>query len=116
MLEIVRGRNWSVPHTVYDNVGGPLSDLSHLVEFRCQIRQKTAVRNPKGFFEHPLVITASASVDDSVLTLSLTAAETTTLQTGEYILDCVGLTSEGDSESLLDPEPVKVVNRPTLTA
>jgi len=32
---------------------------------------------------------------------------------GDYIVDIVGILSEGGDESLLTPEPVRVTNRPT---
>jgi hypothetical protein len=114
MLEIVRGRTWSVAHTIYDDYeAGTLADLSDITDVRCQIREKTAVRNRKGVFEHALVATASASIVDSVLTLSMTRAATEALQSADYLIDVLGSDVNGVDESLLDPEPVKVVNRPT---
>lgn len=108
MLEIVRGRNWSVAHTVLEGPEGPPTVLSQFSSISCQIREKVALRNIQGFFEHKLVTTPSVVISDSVFTLKLTAAQTTLLQTGEYLIDVVA-----DNESLLDPEPVKIVNRPT---
>lgn len=114
MLEIVRGRPWSAPHTVYDNEDGPLADLSHLVEYRCQIREKTATRNRKGFFEHRLVTDVAVEELQSIITLSLTVEQTALLQTGEYQIDLIGIAIDSSVESLLDPEPIRVVNRPTV--
>ena len=114
MLEIVRGRPWVVTHTVYDNEGGPLTDLSQFDSFACQIREKNATRNRKGFFEHALVADVTVSAVDSVLTLSLPLATANTLQTGDYIIDLVGIFGDGSTEALLVPEPILVVNRPTI--
>jgi hypothetical protein len=36
-----------------------------------------------------------------------------TLHTGEYLIDVVGTLADGSHESLLDPEPVVVTNRPS---
>jgi hypothetical protein len=114
MLEIARGRTWSVAHTIYDDYeAGTLADLSHITEVRCQIREKTAVRDRKGIFAHPLVANVTATLEESILTLSLTRAATAALQPADYIIDVVGSDVNGVDESLLDPEPIKVVNRPT---
>lgn len=115
MLEIVRGRPWFVIHTVYDNEGGPLTDLSEFTSFACQIREKTATRNRKGFFEHKLVADVVVQVDlpNSQLVLFLSADTVNTLQTGGYLVDLVAVRSDGLTESFLEPEPVTVVNRPS---
>lgn len=109
MLEIVRGRNWSVAHTVLEGADGPPTDLS-VFTLKCQIREKLATRNSKGFFEHKLIASPTVIVEGSVFYLKLSSAASLLLQTGEYIIDVV---STG-SESFLDTEPIKVVNRPTL--
>lgn len=117
MLEIVRGRPWSVDHTVYDNEDGPLTDLGLFIGFRSQIREKTATRNRKGFFEHALVadVNVTADASRSVINLSLPRATVDTLNVGDYLIDLVGLFDVGGEsvEALLVPEPVAVVNRPT---
>jgi hypothetical protein len=114
MLTIVKGRPWSVAHTVYDSEGGPLTDLSEFESFACQIREKTATRNYKGFFQNALVATVNVTTAASVLTLSLTLNTVNTLQTGDYLIDLVGIFSDGSMETLLLPEPVVVVNYPTI--
>lgn len=114
MLEIVRGRPWFVAHTVYDNEGGPLTDLTQFTSFACQIREKTATRNRKGFFEHKLVAEVTVSVVDSTITLSLPVATVDLVQTGDYLIDLIGIFNDGTTEALLVPEPVVVVNRPTI--
>jgi hypothetical protein len=113
MLEIVRGRPWSVAHTVYDSEGGPLADLTEFASFRSQIREKNATRNRKGFFEHKLVADVTVTVLESVITLSLPVATVDTLHTGDYLIDLVGIFADASTEALLVPEPVVVVNRPT---
>jgi hypothetical protein len=109
MLEIVRGRTWVQTHTVYDDADQTvLSDLSDYTAFRSQIREKVAVRNKAGFFEHKLVAEVAVSVLGSVVTQTITRAQTLLLNTGEYLIDLTA-----DDEALLEPEPIKVVNRPT---
>lgn len=113
MLEIARGRTWVQYHTFFDSPGVP-SDLTHLAQVRSQIRKKTAVRNTSGVFEHPLVVEVSCEVTDTnVIKQSLTRAQAEALETGDYLIDMVGFDADGNDEPLLDPEPVKVVNRPT---
>lgn len=114
MLEIVRGRTWTQTHTVQDSEDpNDLSDLSHLVQLRSQIRGKSAVRNKKGIFEHPLIAEVAVSRDGAVITQFLTRTQTDALEPGEYLIDLVGFDAEGLDEALLEPEPVKVTNRPT---
>lgn len=115
MLEIVRGRPWFVAHTVYDNEGGPLTDLTEFDSFVCQIREKTATRNRKGFFEHKLVadVTVQVDVEGSLILLFLPVATVALLHTGDYQIDLVGVFPDNSTEALLVPEPVVVVNRPT---
>jgi hypothetical protein len=114
MLEIVRGRPWTVAHTVYDSEGGPLTDLSEFGGFASQIREKNATRNRKGFFEHKLVADVEVTFVDSVLSLSLPLETVNTLQTGDYLIDLVAVLDDNSTEALLVPEPVIVVNRPTF--
>lgn len=114
MLEIVRGRTWTQTHTVYDDDAQTiLSDLSHLVELRSQIRAKSAVRNKKGVFEHALIAEVAASRDGAVITQFLTRTQTDALEPGEYLIDLVGFDAAGLDEPLLEPEPIKATNRPT---
>lgn len=114
MLEIVRGRTWQQTHTVYDDANQTiLSDLSHLVQLRSQIRSKSATRNKKGVFEHALVASVAATRDGSVITQFLTREQSDALAPGEYLIDLVGFDANGLDEALLEPEPVKVTNRPT---
>jgi hypothetical protein len=114
MLEIVRGRTWVQTHTVYDDADQTvLSDLSHIVQLRSQIRLKSATRNKKGIFEHALVVEVAASHEGAVITQALTRVQTDSLAPGEYLIDLVGFDATGLDEPLLEPEPVKVTNRPT---
>lgn len=113
MLEIARGRTWSQSHTVLDTEIGPPSNLAAFVSVRSQIREKTAVRNARGIFEHKLVANVTVTVYDNVITQSLSRAATNVLQPGDFLIDIVGTYTNGDDESLLDPEPIKVTNRPT---
>jgi hypothetical protein len=53
-------------------------------------------------------------VEDSILWLKLDLAVANTLHTGDYIIDVVGTLDDGSHESLLDPEPVRITNRPTF--
>ena len=101
-------------HTVLDNEDGPPTDLSIFETIACQIREKNATRNAKGFFEHKVVATVTIEVNGSVMWLKLSRAVTDKIHTGDYLIDVVASMSDGTHESLLDPEPVKVVNRPTL--
>lgn len=116
MLEIARGRTWRQHHTFLDSVDGPTSDLSHLTSVRSQIRGKTAVKNAKGIFEHPLVMEVTTSLtgaDNSISVQTLTVEQTLSLEVGDYIIDMVGFNEAGEDEALLDPEPIKIINRPT---
>lgn len=115
MLEITRGRTWSVPHTIYDDDAGTLTDLTEFVEFRSQIREKVAVRNAKGIFAHRLVanVEVVVVVEDSQIFLKLSRAATAALQPGSYLIDLVAEDADGADEDLLEPEPVVVVNGPT---
>lgn len=100
-------------HTFQDSVDGPLSDLSHLTMLRSQIRKKTAVK-VNGVFEHPLVVDVTAELlPGSQTKQSLTRTQTSALVPGDYLIDLIGFDADGVDEVLLDPEPVKVVNRPT---
>ena len=114
MLEIVRGRSWQQDFTVLDNEDGPMTDLSIYNLIRSQIREKDAIKNKTtGIFENALVVEPTVTFEDSVLTLSLTRAQTTALKNGVCQIDIVGTLDDGD-EPLLDTEPVAVNNRPTL--
>ena len=114
MLEIVRGRTWTQNHTVLDSEDPEdFADLSDFTIFRSQIRAKNAIRNKKGIFEHALVVEASVTADGSVVTQTLTRAQTAALAPGEYLIDLVMVDADGVDEPLLEPEPVKVTNRPT---
>lgn len=112
MLEIVRDRTWEQHHTFFDSPGVP-SDLSDYA-FVCQIRKSVAVRNADGIFEHPLVVDVTVTVVDNVTKWSLTREQTTALSpTEKYQIDMVG-TKDGADESFINPEPIKVVNRPSI--
>ena len=114
MLEIIRGRTWKQEHTVYDDADLlVLSDLTHLTQLRSQIRGKSATRNKKGLFEHPLIMDVTVTRVGSVLTQTLTRAQAESLAPGEYLIDLVGSDAQGVDEALLEPEPIKVTNRPT---
>jgi hypothetical protein len=112
MLEIIRGRRWSVAHTIMDGATGPVTDLSVFTSIRAQIREKIAVRNLQGIFEHKLIATCTVVAATPLVTISLTAAQTEALSPKDYLIDMWGVTASTD-ESLLDPEPVRVTNRPT---
>ncbi len=113
MLEIVRDRTWEQYHTFYDSPGVP-SDLSDYT-FVCQIRKSTAVRNADGIFVCPLVVDVEVVVTDSnVVAWSLTRSQTAALSpTEKYHIDMVG-TKNGVDEAFINPEPIKVVNRPSV--
>lgn len=111
-MEIVRGRTWVQWHTVMDTEEGPLSDLFGIT-FKSQIREKTAVRNSRGIFEHALVVDVTVDVEDSSISMSLTRAQTSALAPGEYLIDLVGTSNSNEDESYLGPEPIRVCNRPT---
>lgn len=117
MLTITRGRTWSVIHTVRDgSPDGPLSDLLYIVEAKCQIRSKSQQRDGNGYFNQPLVVDVDVvrSGDKlSVFTLELSRSVTVLLPVGDYLVDVVGFDAAGNDESLLDPEPIRVINRPS---
>lgn len=123
MLEIVRGRPWSVAHTLLDAPDGPASDLriytldeSNAGYVKCQIRGKTATRNARGVFELPLVAEVTATLSGAtaqILTLSLTRQQVNALAPGDYLIDAVGVAADGSVEALLNPEPLRVVCHPT---
>jgi hypothetical protein len=112
MLEIVRTRTWHQVHTFLDDEDGTPSDLSGFSEIRSQIRSKVAIKNAKGIFEHPLVMTVDVTHVGNVTTSQLSRSQTTTLAPGEYLIDMIGVEG-GVDISLIDPEPIKVTNRPT---
>jgi len=112
MLEIVRDRSWTQAHSFFDDDGVTPSDLTGYT-FVCQIRKAVATRNSAGIFEHELVVDVDVAVADNVTTWSLTRAKATALSpTDKYIIDMVGTKADLD-ESFIDPEPIKVVNRPS---
>jgi hypothetical protein len=113
MLEIVRGRSWKQEFTVLDNEDGPMTDLSIFDSIKSQIRYRDAIKDKAGFFNNLLVQEVTVSTEDSVVTLTLTAQQTTSLKNGVYVIDVIGSNAEGN-ESLVDPEPIAVTNRPTL--
>lgn len=107
MLEIVRGRTYELIQTLLDHYEGPNSDMTHIVDLKCQIR--TAANNE-------LVVTATATLTGfkkSILTISLTRAQTALIELGDYKIDVVGYDSGGNDESLMDPEAIKVTDRPS---
>lgn len=114
MLEIAKGRSWSVTHTVYDSEDGPLSDLTGYT-FKSQIRQKFGTRVSVGDFENALVADVTVAVDVSLaqITLSLSLVEVEPLLVADYQIDLVG-TKDGLDEAFLLPEPIRVTNRPTI--
>ena len=117
MLEIVRGRTWSLTQTVLDS-GDPL-DFSNLTVFESivsQIREKTATSVDGGPFIHALVadVTLTLSgVTDSTINLSLTREETYALNPGIFMIDIVASKVDGSDENLMNPEMVLVTNRPS---
>lgn len=115
MLEVPRHRSWTLNQTIRDSVDGPLSDLRAFVSVRCQIRQKTALKK-KGLFENELVTDVTASLSGykkSTLIFSLSKEIVTSIQPGDYLIDCLALKANGDYEVLMDPEPINFTNRPT---
>jgi hypothetical protein len=112
MLEILKGRSWSVAHTVYDSEGGPLSDLDGYT-FKSQIRKRLATQTAGGDFEQELLTDVTVTRVDSTLTLSLTREQVNDLLTGTYQIDLVG-TKDGEDEEFLPVEPIRVVTAPTL--
>jgi hypothetical protein len=115
MLEIVRGRTWAVVHSFFDDEpDGIPSDLSHIRKARCQIRSKSATRGEDGHFYHPIIAEPDVNIEANLVTLSLPRDSTNLLYIGDYVIDAVGTDANGNDEALLDPEPVRVVNRPTL--
>ena len=117
MLEIVRGRTWSLTQTVLDS-GDPLdfSDLTVFESIVSQIREKTATSVDGGPFVHALVadVTLTLSgVTDSTINQSLTREETYALNPGIYMIDIVASKADGSDENLMNPEMVLVTNRPS---
>ena len=60
------------------------------------------------------MVAPTVETDENILWLKLTLAQNNLVQTGDYLIDVVGTLADGSHESLLDPEPVRVVNRPTI--
>ena len=115
MLESIIGRTWEQTHTVLDSEDPTdFADLSHLVQLRSQIRAKSAVKDGKGIFRHKLIVDVTVTRDGSVITQQLTRAQTGLLTPGEYLIDLFGSDESGNDEPLLEPEPIRVSNRPTL--
>jgi hypothetical protein len=110
MLLIPRNRDWVVVHTITDDgdIDAP-ADMSGVSLVYCQIRSKDCIVGgaPTLVVE---VTTALSGTTNSVLTLSLTAAQTAALAVGDYHMDAIADTGE----VLLPPEVVRVVNHPTI--
>lgn len=124
MLEIPRGRNWSVVHTIlnsedesdFADMWDAAANPPGFTPVRCQLRGKTAIKNPaNGMFELPLVAEVTAGLSGltgEILTLSLFANVTDTIPVGDYILDAFAIWTDYE-EQILVPEVVRVVNFPT---
>jgi hypothetical protein len=122
MLEIARGRNFLVVHTITDDGVTPSNLLEDTgdgplpIAVRCQLRGTAAVRNPRSRrFELPLLAEINAALSGDTgefLTLSLSATATDALELGSAVLDAVGIWSDHE-EVLLPPEPVKITLWPT---
>ncbi len=110
MLEIVRGRSWNVVHLIRDGVDGPDSDLNHIAAWKCQIRKRSALKG----VDPELVANVTVVRWGSQVTLRLSREETNSLPVGDFMLDLVGSTSANTDEAFLNPEPVRITNRPTL--
>lgn len=116
MLEITRGRTWTQFHTVVDYEGGPYSDLTGLT-LTSEIREKTATRNAKGVFEHKLVATVAVTqsgVTGSTIKQFLTREQTALIPPGDYVIDILATDGSAVDQSILDPEPIRSIDRPTL--
>lgn len=108
MLEIVRGRTYELIQTFLEHFDGPASDMTHIVGTKCEIRTKA---------DNLLICAVTVVLNgfkNSVMTLSLTREQTEALEVGEYKIDAVGYDADDKDESLLDPEAIKVVNRPSV--
>lgn len=93
MLTITRGLPWLACHSVYaTEADGSYADLSSLT-LRSQIRQKNAAMT-NGYYEHALVLDVDVDKKQYGFDLSLTAAETESLQVGDYLIDVVATTGE----------------------
>jgi hypothetical protein len=112
MIQIARGRAWSLVHTVCDDEEGVLADLSGIV-FACAIRIKTGVQG-QGFFRNALVASVSVDVDleDSQITLSLDEKSVNGIKQGTYQIELIGTHTDGEIEVFIEPEDVVVTNSP----
>lgn len=108
MLEIVRGRTWELVQTLLDYYDGPSSDMNHITGLKCEIR--TVADN---LLVSPVTATLTG-FKKSILTLSLTRPETDSLELQDYKIDVVGYDVTGNDESLMDPEAIRVTNRPSI--
>lgn len=109
MLTITRELDWLACHSVYaTEEGGAYYDLSGLT-LRSQIRQKNAVMTG-GYYEHALVMDVDVTPRQYGFDLSLTAAETESLQVGDYLIDVVATTGE----IIMQKEPIRVQGYITL--
>lgn len=104
MLTIVRGRTWELVQEIKDSLDGPSANLSHLGSVQSEIRKKG---------NNEAVVEVTASLAGSTLTLSLTRQETAALPLGEYLIDVLGISESQSDESLMDPEPILIIDRPT---
>lgn len=114
MLEIVKGRPWYQAHTFVDDSSGTASDLTDH-SLKCQIREKVA-KKVDGQFVNALVVEPTVELQigtENVVLMTLTLSQVNQLALGDYVIDLVGELSDNSVESLLEPEPIRVVNRPT---
>jgi len=102
-LEITRGRTFSLTQYLWDDVEGTESDMTGYTNFRCQVRT----------FTGQLIATLSATLEDSAVVISLTAAGSSNLSTGTYEIDILATDPFGNDEALMEVESIRVVNRPT---
>ena len=115
MLGFTRGRSFTLHQTMYDYQGGPVSDLSHITTAACQIRGKTATK-VKGNWVLPLIGTVPVTLSGTKkehIALDLTISQSMAFKDGDYTIDIMGLTENGDTVSLMDPEPIRIFPKPT---
>jgi hypothetical protein len=101
-LKIVRGRTFYLSQYLHDDVDGTESDMSGYFAFKCQIRK----------FDGTLVATPTVAFARPELVINL--VDTADIPVGTYEIDVIAKDPFNRDETIMEVEPILVVNEPTL--
>lgn len=101
--QIIRGLTWSFSLLVRDSPDGPTSDLDGYTA-SSQIRDA----------DNNLVIDLAPTIDGSYIRMSLTREQTEALALGTFQWSVVLTDPQDNDEVILAPEPIQVVDNPTV--